>query len=99
MATKKKILRRNKKTRRKQNKIRFIKKNNIKLKIKNLGKTKRRNKKIQYGCSVKNMKGGDATLNPFTEVRNNLEYSFESLGGTLHGENTNNLFTNYNNYP
>ena len=99
MNTRRKFLKRNKKTRRKQNKIKFIKRNNIKLKIKNLGKTKRRNKKIQYGCSVKNMKGGDATLNPFTEVKNIIDYNVGSLGGTLYGENTNNLFNNYNDYP
>ena len=34
-----------------------------------------------------------------TEVKNCLEHSIGSLGGTLNGENTNNLFTNYNYYP
>ena len=99
MVTRRRLLRRNKKTRRKQNKIKFIKRNNIKIKIKNLGKTKRKHKKIQYGCSVKNMKGGDATLNLFSEVKENVNNSIGSLGGTLYGENTNNLFTNYNDYP
>ena len=93
MVTKKKKFKKYKKTRRK--------KNNIKIKIKNLGKTKRRNKKIQYGCSANksNMKGGDATLNPLTEVENKFSNTIGSLGGTLYGENTNNLFTNYNDYP
>ena len=45
------------------------------------------------------MKGGDATLNPFTEVKNNIENNVGSLAGTLYGENTNNLFNNYNHYP
>ena len=43
------------------------------------------------------MKGGDATLNnPISTVGGYIENSFSSLGSTLNGETTNNLFTNYN---
>ena len=100
MVTKRNYLKRNKKTRkkyqktRKTRKIRKIKK----LKFKNLGKTKRKNKKIQYGYSVKKMKGGDATLNLLSNTSNTISNSIESVYSTLYGEN-NNSFTSYNDYP
>lgn len=81
-----------------KNTIKHIKRNNIKIRIKNLGKTKktktRRNKNIQYGCS-KNMKGGDATLNPISEVGGYIENSFSSLGSTLNGDINNNIINRY----
>lgn len=78
-----------------KNTIKHIKRNNIKIKIKNLGKTKtRKNKNIQYGCS-KNMKGGDATLNPISEVGAYIENSFSSLGSTLNGDINNNIINRY----
>ena len=93
MSTKKKNLKRNKKTKRRYKKIKNIKnirRNNIRIKIKNLGRTKRKYNKIQYGCSIKNMKGGDATLNPLTSVTDYIEDSIESVNETLNGEATNN---------
>ena len=95
---KKKLKRKNlkrKNSKRNKNTIKHIKRNNIKIRIKNLGKTKtRKNKNIQYGCS-KNMKGGDATLNPISEVGGYIENSFSSLGSTLNGDINNNIINRY----
>ena len=42
------------------------------------------------------MKGGDATLNPISEVGDYIKNSFSSLGSTLNGETSNDIFDGYN---
>ena len=87
---------RNKSAKKKTNK----QKNNIKLRIKNLGKKNNsKNKKfnrIQYGCK---MKGGGPEFNPVNHIEEQLEYVGSSLSNTMNGYTNNNAFAGVTNYP
>ena len=58
----------------------------IRLKIKNLGKTKK-HKRIQYGC--KNIiKGGGITFQPLQDAGYKIEDQLNGLSNTIMGENS-----------
>lgn len=86
--TKKRVYRR--KPNSKKNKRRTRRTKRIKLKIKNLGK-RRTNKRIQYGCSKKNMKGGGPIFQPLTDIGRNSDGAskmfFNSFMGNDPGTN------------
>lgn len=84
--TKKRVYRR--KPNSKKNKRRTKKTKRMKLKIKNLGK-RRTYKRIQYGCSKKNMKGGGPLFQPFTDILRTSQGSTVDFFNKFHGDDPN----------
>jgi len=84
--TKKRVYR--KKPNSKKNKRKTKKTKRMKLKIKNLGK-RRTNKRIQYGCSKKNMKGGGPVFQPFTDILRSSQGSTLDFFNKFHGDDPN----------
>jgi len=80
--TKKRVYRR--KPYSKKNKRRTRRTKKIKLKIKNLGK-RRSYKRIQYGCSKKNMKGGGPVFQPLTDIGRNSDAVSKDFYNTFMG--------------
>ena len=88
------------KNRRKKQKTK--KRNNIKLKIKNLAKLKnkvktRKYKRIQYGC--KNMKGGNAMIDITGKISDSIQNNFIQTQNTLGGHNGNEIYKGFIHYP
>jgi len=70
--TKKRVYRRKPNSKKNKRKTRRTIRKRMKLKIKNLGKRKSY-KRIQYGCSKKNMKGGGPLFQPITDLGRNSD--------------------------
>lgn len=70
--TKKRVYRRKPNSKKNKRKTRRTIRKRMKLKIKNLGKRKSY-KRIQYGCSKKNMKGGGPMFQPITDLGRNSD--------------------------
>ena len=70
--TKKRVYRRKPNSKKNKRKTRRTIRKRMKLKIKNLGKRKSY-KRIQYGCSKKNMKGGGPMFQPITDLGRNAD--------------------------
>jgi len=83
--TKKRVYRRIPNSKKNKRKTRRTKR--MKLKIKNLGK-KRSYKRIQYGCSKKNMKGGGPLFQPLTDIGRMSDASSKSFFHSFMGNDS-----------